>query len=125
MNDFRYISKGAESLKPVDLVKRNTQSRQWLTDELSQTFDGKTVVVTHHAPLMRSWSHNRAESLQYAYCNDLSAIMGEYDIDLWVHGHIHEVLDYIAHDVRVVCNPRGYYQQKEVRGFSSNKCISM
>jgi predicted phosphohydrolase len=125
MNDFRYISKGSESLKPADLAKLNTQSRQWLTNELSQPFDGRTVVVTHHAPLMRSWPRDKDVRLQYAYCNDLSAIMAEYDIDVWVHGHIHEVLDYIAHGVRVVCNPRGYYQQKEVAGFSPIKCISM
>jgi predicted phosphohydrolase len=125
MNDFRYISNGSETLKPTDLAKLNIQSRQWLTNELSQSFDGRTVVVTHHAPLMRSWPYDKDESLQYAYCNDLSAIMEEYDINVWVHGHVHEVLDYMAHGVRVVCNPRGYYQQKEVTGFSLIKCISM
>jgi Icc-related predicted phosphoesterase len=51
--------------------------------------------------------------------------MEEYDIDVWVHGHVHEALDYIAHGVRVICNPRGYYQQKEVAGFSPIKGISM
>jgi Icc-related predicted phosphoesterase len=30
------------------------------------------------------------------------------DINLWVHGHIHDSMDYNVKGTRVICNPRGY-----------------
>ena len=127
MNDFRYISNGTRALQPHDLIKVNAQSRAWLEQQLRLPFAGKTVVVTHHAPLMRSWHYGRNTMIQYAYCNDLSALMDRYqrEIDLWVHGHVHETFDYVAQGVRVVCNPRGYYQYREVDDFDPEKCISL
>lgn len=68
----------------------------------------KTVVVTHHAPSARSWSASRDLLLRPAYCNKLEAMLAAHPIDLWVHGHVHDRLDYTLHDTRVVCNPRGY-----------------
>ena len=125
MNDFRYITKGGRALQPKDLIAVNVESKKWLTEELDKPFAGKTVVVTHHAPLMRSWYADRNDVLQYAYCNELESLMAGHNIDLWVHGHIHESCDYMAHGVRVVCNPRGYYRYLEVDNFKPNKCISL
>lgn len=68
----------------------------------------KTVVVTHHAPSARSWSVSRDLLLRPAYCNKMEAMLAAHPIDLWVHGHVHDRLDYTLHDTRVVCNPRGY-----------------
>lgn len=127
MNDFRFISKGARPLQPADLVHVNAQSKAWLEQELNSPFTGKTVVVTHHAPLMQSWYDHSYGNIQYAYCNDLKTLMDQHqqDIDLWVHGHVHESFDYIAHGIRVVCNPRGYFGYKEVNDFDPDKCISL
>lgn len=127
MNDFRFIRKGARTLQPADLVHVNAQSKAWLAQELNSPFAGKTVVVTHHAPLMRSWYNLPYGNIQYAYCNDLKTLMDQHQhhIDLWVHGHVHESFDYIAHGVRVVCNPRGYFGYKEVNNFDPDKCISL
>ena len=30
------------------------------------------------------------------------------NVKLWVHGHMHNSLDYVERGTRVVCNPRGY-----------------
>lgn len=127
MNDFRYISNGVRALQPHDLKQVNAKSRAWLEQELRLPFAGKTVVVTHHAPLMRSWYHGKNGMIKYAYCNDLSALMDrhQHEIDLWVHGHVHEAFDYVDQGVRVVCNPRGYFQYKEVDSFDPEKCISL
>jgi Icc-related predicted phosphoesterase len=51
--------------------------------------------------------------------------MGQHSIDLWVHGHIHECFDYETHGVRVVCNPRGYYNYREAPSFEPDKLISL
>ncbi len=125
MNDFRYISKSLRPARPHDLVAIHYDSRAWLEKQLAKPYDGKTVVVTHHAPQMKSWFEGRDESIQYAYCNDLSSVMQKYDIDLWVHGHVHKASDYEAHGVHVVCNPRGYYKHKLVKDFDSEMIVTV
>lgn len=125
MNDFRYIRKIDRNIRPCDLVELNQFSRQWLHHELSRPFDGKTVVVTHHAPLMRSWYNRNENTVRYAYCNDLGRWMEDHEIDLWVHGHVHEASDYVGHGVRVVCNPRGYHGYSEVDDFDPAKLVSL
>ena len=44
-----------------------------------------------------------------AFHSDLSEfILDRPQIRLWVHGHMHNVSDYMLGTTRVVCNPRGY-----------------
>ncbi|MEA3413230.1 MAG: metallophosphoesterase [Pseudomonadota bacterium] len=124
MNDFRYISVGLRGMIPEDIIERNVASRAWLREELSRPHDGHTVVVTHHAPLLQSWFRNRGQDpIRYAYCNELNELLSDNDIDLWIHGHIHDPVDYVVSDVRVVGNPRGYHAHREVRGFEQEKIV--
>ncbi|TWC43648.1 calcineurin-like phosphoesterase family protein, partial [Pseudomonas sp. SJZ080] len=55
MNDFRVIRTGESyrRLRPSDLISRNHASFAWLTKELDEPFDGKTVVVTRRAATLR------------------------------------------------------------------------
>lgn len=41
-----------------------------------------------------------------AFASDLDAMVSK--ADLWVHGHIHDSMDYRLGKARVVCNPLGY-----------------
>lgn len=79
---------------------------EWLTRQLTKPFDGKTVVVTHHAPHVRSldgrFGRQRYDS---AFASDLSALT-KY-VHLWIHGHVHHSCDYKVKRCRVVCNPAG------------------
>ena len=54
MSDFFVIQYDGRRFTPADSVILHEISRQWLTGELEQPFNGKTVVVTHHAPSVRS-----------------------------------------------------------------------
>jgi Icc-related predicted phosphoesterase len=78
--------------------------------ELSQKFDGPTVVVTHHAPSPRSIAPKFADSeLNPAFTSNLEPLIEHYQPALWVHGHMHNSSDYKIGQTRVVCNPRGYF----------------
>ena len=125
MNDFRYITDGGKPLRPARLLEAHRQSLDWLKEVLSQPYEGKTVVVTHHAPSMKSWHRSPMDAYQYCYCSNLEPVMNDADVSLWVHGHTHQGQDYMVDDVRVVCNPRGYYNYEEVKGFSINKMIEI
>ena len=90
------------------LFQRN---KAWLKETFAQAFDGKTVVVTHHAPSLQSVHQKWAGNMwNPAFISDLEHLMGKA-VALWVPGHTHDCFDYIVDkQTRVVCNPRGYPQ---------------
>jgi hypothetical protein len=125
MNDFKLIYTLSEErnggfLVPEDTLEFHLTSRAWLEAELSKTFDGKSVVVTHHAPHPFS-VHPRfkAQMLSASFVSDLSDLIERYQPSLWVHGHVHDSFDYHVGKTRIVCNPRGYVR----RSFSKGKEI--
>lgn len=92
-----------EYFSPTVAFVLHKQSLAWLQQQLDQHYDGQTVVVTHHAPTMRSTTNAAyGSNLEYFLKNNSGKI------DLWCHGHIHNTLDYEVSGVRIVCNARGY-----------------
>ncbi len=125
MNDFQQISFKGRHLSPTDLARINRESSAWLESELATAYAGKTVVVTHHAPLFASWDESMNAIFKGAYCNNLSRFIIDYPIDLWIHGHIHACSDYRANELRVVCNPRGYDGYQLVEGFDAARTLTL
>lgn len=95
-------------LAPDDTLRLHQQSRAWLERELAKPHDGPTVVVTHHAPSIRSVERYRSDLISAAYASNLEALIERYQPALWIHGHSHTACDYQIGQTRVVCNPRGY-----------------
>ncbi len=107
LNDFRLIGEGRHRFTPARSIELHEESLTWLKAELAKPFDGKTVVVTHHLPSALSVSERFKDSLLTAcFASNLDCLFGQ--MDLWVHGHTHDCMDYEANGTRVVCNPRGY-----------------
>ena len=118
--DFKYIfwSKSGTprppqtSLKWEDVRDRYEASLKWLKEELAKPFNGKTVVVTHHAPSVLSNDPTFLDSpVTGAFCNRLDdwiSGLGEKGPELWIHGHCHNSSDYNVGKTRVLCNPGGY-----------------
>lgn len=72
----------------------------------------KIVVVGHHAPCKLSTKpqYQGDVIVNGAYSSDLSEfILDNPRIELWTHGHTHDVFDYMVGSTRIVCNPRGYH----------------
>ena len=89
---------------------RAVQTKDWLRMKLSEPFDGPTVVITHHAPTLRSLQDNphAGTDLDAAFANRWDDLMGRDNVALWVHGHSHTAVEYDVAGTRVVSNPRGY-----------------
>ncbi|SAK91409.1 phosphoesterase [Caballeronia calidae] len=105
--DYRCIRRmDGRPLTPEDTRFEHELTVQWLSKQLRTPFDGKTVVVTHHAPHARSldrrFGRQRYDS---GFASDLSALTKL--VHLWVHGHVHHSCDYKLKRCRVVCNPAG------------------
>lgn len=110
LNDYKRIRTASfQKALPKNFLAAHARTRNFLWEKLETAHSGRTVVVTHHAPSGESIpQHYRGDSLSAAYASSLEAMMGADKVALWVHGHIHDSLDYDVHGTRVVCNPRGY-----------------
>ncbi len=108
LNDFRLIRNGEWNFSPADSVEMHQASVKWLEMKLrKEPFDGATVVVTHHAPSFGSVVPRYQHDLVSAcFASRLNHLLGFSE--LWVHGHMHDSLDYMLEGTRVICNPRGY-----------------
>lgn len=113
MYDFQKVRSGSGLDGPVftpeDAARLFATSTAWLDAELDKPFDGPTVVVTHHAPTLKSIHPRFAGSpFNAAFVSDAEALLHGGRAQLWIHGHTHDSFDYRVDRTRVVCNPRGY-----------------
>jgi predicted phosphodiesterase len=117
----------AEAQREVSLA-----CQDWLRGALTAPFDGPTVCVTHYAPSLRSADPRYGLSAGTAgFCNSMDALIPYADV--WMHGHLHCVNDYVvegeAHGVtrrcRVVANPLGYASKGEQAAFRPELVIAL
>lgn len=109
ISDHRQIrSEAGGYFTAADALREHETSMAWLASELARPYGGKTVVVTHHGPHPLS-VHPRylGEPTNAAFVSDLSELL-EQGPSLWLHGHVHDSVDYNVGCCRVVANPRGY-----------------
>ncbi|MGL6112990.1 MAG: metallophosphoesterase [Rubrivivax sp.] len=104
----------------------------WLAAELIQPANGrwgKTVVITHFAPSLRSADPRFGSQPGTAsFCNADDDLLQH--ADLWLHGHLHCRHDYQIErpkraPTRVVCQARGLAAKGEVEGYDSAKLIEI
>ena len=128
MIDYRLIKitdinkKLVRYLEPEDTYKLCISNKQWLFDNM---INEDSIVITHHAPSLQSISENyKLDDLNGAYASDMEIIMYMFSkIKLWVHGHMHESFDYTVNETRVICNPRGYFNENKL--FDNNLVINL
>ncbi|HEV7318790.1 MAG TPA: metallophosphoesterase [Ensifer sp.] len=114
LNDHRLIRYREESghysrFMPWHAAAEHRLDLAFLRDELSKSHDGPTVVVTHHAPHPQSVQpRHQGSALSPAFASDLSALIEEYQPELWIHGHDHGSHDYKVGCTRVLANQAGY-----------------
>jgi Icc-related predicted phosphoesterase len=110
MNDYNHIRFDHRRLMTAaDTATLHLESRFFLSENLRQPIDGKTVVITHHAPSEQCVHPKyRGHALTPAYASRLENLICEHEPELWIHGHMHDSLDIRLCETRVLCNPRGY-----------------
>ena len=118
MNDFRVIKKATGGLlRPGDVAEAYTQSIEWLRAKLTESHDGPTVVITHHAPcIMSTHPQHRFDSLTSAFVNNLENLIQDFQPAVWISGHTHYCSDYRIGETRLISNQRGY-SDRDVKGF--------
>lgn len=125
--DYRAIRRDADggALRPADTLAAHLASRDWLAARLAEPHDGPTVVITHHAPLIRSRPASPLlQAVAGAFVSDLTELMGGERADLWVFGHTHVAADLDVRGTRVVSNPRGYPRQ-DIAGWDPARVVEV
>ncbi|MGG7437103.1 metallophosphoesterase [Chryseobacterium arthrosphaerae] len=115
MNDYKMIRRDPSysKLRTMDTFKIHQFSRQWLKESLENSGALKNIVVTHHAPSIKSVPElYKEDPLTAAYASDLEEIITEYQPLYWIHGHIHTPCRYTIGETEVICNPHGYIDEK-------------
>lgn len=109
----------AEQMREMSL-----ECQAWLRAALAQPFDGRTVVVTHYAPSLRSADPRYGLTPGTAgFCNAIDELFAQADV--WMHGHLHCMNDYMAGACRVIANPLGYAGKGEREGFREDLVITL
>lgn len=104
---IRLAKAGCRCIRPLDVVQWHWSDRIWLQERIAQPFAGPTVVVTHMAPSSRSIPERyKGQLSSAAFASDLDDLASLADV--WIHGHVHDSMDYSLGRARVVCNPLGY-----------------
>lgn len=108
INDHRLIQvRDGGVFTPERALQEHERARAWLAGELAKEYDGKTVVITHHAPHPLSVHPRYAgDPTNAAFASEIPELLQRADI--WLHGHVHDSFDYSVEGCRVVANPRGY-----------------
>lgn len=131
MNDYVYIRTGPDidpymrRMRANDVFDMNFRSTEYIFEEfkLAKLANKKVIALTHHAPSHQSIHEKysgKDENEFYANHFDYRLMDGKGP-DFWVHGHLHDSVDYELGSTRVLCNPRGYYGYENDTGFDPLK----
>jgi len=129
MNDFRVIQNFYpeknlyHKLTPEAVLDLHRQSLEYFKTVLQANKDKPVVVITHHAPSFMSVNekYKNETTTNGGYASELSElILDNPTIKAWVHGHMHDPVDYMIGDTRILSNPRGYLPWEEDNGFDPN-----
>jgi len=111
MNDFCSIEGFSKWV-----YEENERTREFFENEIKSG----DVVITHHAPCSLSVSPKyKTELTNCFYICDQSELIRKKKPAFWIHGHIHEAVDYKLYDTRIVSNPFGYVGLEKTPAISS------
>lgn len=134
MNDYKvvtnhYKEKGIyHKLIPEVTFRKHVLSKQYFQSVLSSMRDKPFVVITHHGPSHLSVHPNYKDDqiMNGGYVSNLGEfILDNENIKLWFHGHVHDPVDYMIGETRVLCNPGGYPSERTGNGFDPAKFIEL
>lgn len=119
INDYRYIRNGP---KGIPYKRKLTIQDVEFSHYISKTFikneidniqkrepNARIVIMTHHAPSFQSVPLAYKNSiLNGAFASNMDSFLLSLTNCTWVHGHIHDAVEYTIGTCRVISNPLGH-----------------
>lgn len=116
MTDYRVIGRSGGALMPADTRALHIASRAYLERTLAEPFPGQTVMVMHHAPSLKSIAPRfKDDPFTPCFASNLESLVASSGAALWIHGHVHDSVDYSLGNTRVIANPHGYRGEEKER----------
>ena len=125
ISDFRgAIQHRGRDFPTGESVERHRADRAFIEPDLEEAERAgeRVVVITHHAPSpksVRSWY--QGDPFNCAFASNLDRLIERYQPTPWIQGHMHDPVDEMLGNTRVVANPTGYAHEKK-RGFDPAFC---
>lgn len=124
ISDHHLIRYTDRLFTPEDAFKLNHESVKWLKTQIDTPYDGKTVVVTHHAPSNRCVHPGYGmDDLSPCFLSDLDELVQKADV--WCYGHTHANLDTKVAKCRLVSNQKGYPHERMPTAFRPELVIDI
>lgn len=126
MNDYKCVQNFYEDrnlyykLTPEVTVKEHRATKEYFKLMLEEHRDKPVVVITHMAPSFASVNEKFLHETvtNGGYASEMSEfILDHENIKLWIHGHMHDPVDYMIGNTRILSNPRGYHPYESDNGF--------
>lgn len=114
MNDYKKIRRDPSysKLRTIDTFHIHNKTMNWLEKSLEESTSKTNIVVTHHAPSIKSIPQKYFEDpVSAAYASNLEDTILKHQPDFWIHGHIHEPKNYTIGETQIICNPHGYLDE--------------
>lgn len=90
MRDYRKITvAGYRRLHPADVLRFNNEDREFLVRKSAEPFDGPTIIVTHHPPVLSAMKHPARDPGDATYASDWERGVRELAPAAWLYGHTH------------------------------------
>ena len=106
MYDYTAINNGR--FHPRDTTKVHLETVEWMKGAV-QPGD---VVITHHLPTYASVAKQyEGDALNPAFATEHFELIDALEPAVWIHGHTHTPCDYMLGATRIICNPKGYYDE--------------
>lgn len=120
LRDFYVIGKNGKRFHVNDMMALHKVQRTKLEELIAKPFDGKTVVITHHMPSYRLCHPRFGSEINGGFAGNLDSVLAADNApNLWIHGHTHDTIDTTMWKTRIVCNPSGYFMEKNVGPYNS------
>ncbi len=101
----------------IEIDHQNTVA--WLEDEFAHHCKEPTIVVTHHAPSFRSNHPFFAGSpIVGGFCSDMDHLIEKWKPVVWIHGHVHDPMQYQIGKTWILCNPWGHPKEGNEKKFN-------
>lgn len=108
LNDFRMIRDMWGHSGAFTMLEQHQQ----FIDNAPDNID---VCVSHFSPSFQGVTEEFRGSLINCYFhNNLETFMETHNVKYWLHGHIHQSVEYTHHDTTIIANPLGYHFERKL-----------
>lgn len=126
MAEYKHVgSSDGYLITPESVYQEHNDDLAYIQQQLEVNDPKKCVVISHHSPSNKKLGLQWHKSLPFAYSSELDEDILNYQPIAWVHGHIHNSLDYHIGNTRIICNPRGYLTKQMNADFNPNLIVEL